>query len=140
MHAHSCIFLTDINVLVPGDCRGKPFRMLTFSSALSVLRSLVFHSSLSVFVSPLLPLSFSLYFLLSLYTSLLSYFITLTPTPATLVHMPLDSSPHHPLAPIHSINHSPHSSFFTFSALLYILPTSTYSSIGNLMSCPPSLV
>lgn len=30
--------------------------------------------------------------------------------------------PHHPLAPIHSINHSPRSCFFTFSALLYILP------------------
>lgn len=79
----------------------------------------------------------------SLYTSLLSYFITLTPTPATLMHMPLDSSPpssHHPLPLIHSINHSPHSCFFTSSALLYVLPPSTYSSIGNSMSCPPTPV
>lgn len=78
-----------------GRLQKEPFGMLTFSSALSVLQSLVFHSLLlSMFLSLLFPCpSLSLPLTPSLYTSLLSYFITLTPTPATLMHMPLDSSP-----------------------------------------------
>ncbi len=57
--------------------------------------------------------------------------------------------PHHPLALIHSINHSPHSSFFISSAHLYIFPTehvlkywkfdvlSSHSSV-EMMSCNKS--
>lgn len=119
-----------------GRLQMEPFGMLTFSSALSVLRSLVFHSfPLSMFLSLLFFLSLSLSLLLTL--SLFSVYIS-----SVLLHYTHSYSrhthahapwlvPHHPLAPIHSINHSPHSCFFTFPALLYILQPSTYSSIGK---------
>ncbi len=141
-HQHARFIFSDINVLVPGDCRrNRHSAQLTFSSALSVLQSLVFQSFLlSMFLSllfPCLPLSTSYSVSVHISSVLLHY--THSYSCNTHAHAPW-LVPHHPLALVHSINHSPHSCFFTSSALLYILPPSTHSGIGNLMSCPPTPV
>lgn len=81
-----------------------------------------FHTSLSV------PLTSSLY------ASLLSYFITLTPTPTTHLHMPLDSSPI-----IVWRLYTPSITLLipVSSALLLFSTFSNWACIENAMSCFP---
>lgn len=74
--------------------------------------------------------------LCGLCTSPLSYFIILTPTPARLMHMPLDWShiilwlPFAPsITPLNPVSSPPP-----------VLPPSTYQSIGNLLPRPPTPV
>lgn len=96
---------------------------------LFVLQFLVFQSLLSLFMSRSLCLP-------QISTVLLHYTHSYWPHTCTY---PLTRL-HHPLARIHSINHSPHSRFFTSSALLYILALSIHSRIGNVVSCPSTRV
>lgn len=83
-----------INVLVPGDCQrnhsGCWHSAQNYQSCNLLFSTLFLSQCFCPFgshASLTLPLS------LSLYTSCLSYFITLTRTPTTLMRMPLDSSP-----------------------------------------------
>lgn len=92
-HTHALSF-SDVNMLVPGDCarnRSRCWHSAQHYQSSDLLFSTLFYSQ--CFCAFSFHASLSLPLTLSLYTSPLSYFITLTPTPATLMHMPLDSSP-----------------------------------------------
>lgn len=118
-------FLFPISLLQQDNCS----RNYLGCSALCVLQFLVFQSLLSLFMSRSLCLP-QISTVLLHYTH--SYWPHTCTYPLTLLH--------HPLARIHSINHSPHSRFFTSSALLHILALSIHSRIGNVVSCPSTRV
>lgn len=141
-HTHTHVFLFLISIcwhqeITQGNCRDADIQLY---QPCDLLFSTPFSSQCLSLLFPCLSLSLSLPLAPSLYTPLLSYFITLTPTPSTLMHMPLDSSP-----TILCLSFTPSITLLipVSSPLLlsfYILPPSTYSSIGNLMSCPPTPV
>lgn len=118
-HPH-ILFFPGINVHTRRLHR-EPFCMLTFSSAQRYQPSdllfstvLTVPSVFSLFLSASLSLYVHLLCLISLHSLLL---------PLHFCTSPLTHPPHHPLALIHSINHSPHSCFFTSSNSGLYLPT-----------------
>lgn len=131
-HTHARARFLSFHCVGTGRLQRESFGMLTLSTALSVLRSIVFHFLFpSMFLVLLLPcLALSTSYSVSVHISSVLLHYTHSYSRHTHAHAPW-LVPHHPLAPIHSINHSPHSCFFTSPALLYVLPPSTYSRIGH---------
>lgn len=140
MQKHTHTDFLFINVLVPGDCQRNHswcWHSAQKYQSCNLLFSTLFLSH--SFCPSAFHASLTLPLTLSLYTSCLSYFITLSRTPTTLTRMPLDSS-HILLWLSFTPSITPRSRFFTSFALLYILPPNTYSCIGYLMSSPPTPV
>lgn len=106
-----------------GILQREPFDMLTHRSVLSVLRSLVsslFFPQCLLLFSVHASLSLTSYCLCFLYTSSLSYFITVTPTPTrhTRAHAPWIALP--PTCPLSSSSFGSHSLHRSLSSFLFL--------------------
>lgn len=105
-HTHTPFFFPG-SMFIPGDCTGS-HSACWHSAQLSTI-SLPISCFPSFSLSLLFSASFSLHLSLSVCASPLSYFITLTPAPATHLHKPLNSS-----TPSSFGSYSLHQSFASF--------------------------